>query len=102
MPSINTVGHGEYCTGKTDKYILEGKSNSNASNLFRIVSWNVNSWTVNNCEIREQILAYVKPDIVFVLETKLRDDEKIKMSGFTWYGVNRKSQLKTAKCGSGG
>ena len=24
------------------------------------------------------------------------------MSGFTWYGVNRKSQLKTAKCGSGG
>ena len=39
---------------------------------------------------------------MFVLETKLKNEDNIELTGFTWYGRNRKSQLKTARCGSGG
>ena len=45
---------------------------------------------------------YFKPDIAIIIETKLKNDEKISMPGFHWYGLNRKGQLRSAKCGSGG
>ena len=74
----------------------------NGCGSLRIASWNVNSWTITNSEIRKAILNYVKPDIIIICETKLKDKECIKLEGYKWNGFNRRKQLKTAKCGSGG
>ena len=68
----------------------------------RFVSWNVNSWTDTNSVLRKSILVHVKPDIVFLVETKLKGNNVINFKGYTWYGLNRKKQLRSAKCGSGG
>ena len=68
----------------------------------RIVSWNVNSWTSTNSNLRKQLLEHVKPDIIFIIESKLKGEDVIHFPGYKWYGLNRKNQLKSSKCGSGG
>ena len=70
--------------------------------VLTLVSWNVNSWTYCNSNLRQNVLKYVEPDVIIIVETKLKHAETINLDGFKWYGFNRKSQLKTAKCGSGG
>ena len=39
---------------------------------------------------------------IFVCETKLKMKESINLEGYDWCGFNRRNQLKSAKCGSGG
>ena len=48
------------------------------------------------------ILDLVKPEIIFLCETKLKARALIEYEGYVWPGFNRRNQLKTAKCGSGG
>ena len=68
----------------------------------RIGTWNVNAWTLENSNIRSEILSFIHADIIFVIESKLKYDNVIEMVNYTWFGFNRKHQRKTAKCGSGG
>lgn len=68
----------------------------------RIATWNVNSWTDFNSTIRKDLLKILNPDIIYVIETKLKNNEVIDFNGYVWYGFNRKGQLRTARCGSGG
>ena len=63
---------------------------------------NVNSWTKENCHLRESILLSLHADIIFLNETKLKGKEEIELKGYSWFGHNRQNQLKTAKSGSGG
>ena len=68
----------------------------------RVITWNVNSWTKENCHLRESILLSLHADIIFLNETKLKGKEQIELKGYSWFGHNRQNQLKTAKSGSGG
>ena len=68
----------------------------------RIGTWNVNAWTLENSNIRSEILSFIHADIIFVIESKVKNDNVIEMVNYTWFGFNRKHQRKTAKCGSGG
>ena len=70
--------------------------------MLRLVSWNVNSWTDNNCDLRQKVLNYLVADVIVIVETKLKHDDIIKLHGYQWFGSNRKSQLRSARCGSGG
>ena len=62
---------------------------------------NVNSWTVDNKIPRELCIKKLNPDIIFVIETKKYGQELV-LNEYTWYGLNRGKQLRTAKCGSCG
>ena len=74
------------------------------NNCLHVISWNVNSWTVDNKIPRElcRPIKKLNPDIVFVIETKLKYGQELVLNEYTWYGLNRRKQLRTAKCGSGG
>ena len=68
----------------------------------KIASWNVNSWTNCNCEVRIEILKQIDADIIFINETKLKGNDKLNLPNYKWFGFNRKNQLKKARSGSGG
>ena len=67
----------------------------------KIISWNVNSWTVDNSAKRIEIIRSINPDIILLQETKLTGENKIELPGYVWFGNNRAIK-NTAKCGSGG
>ena len=81
---------------------LDLEYQNRTNDVLRIISWNVNSWSVNNCKVREHVLDYGKPDVAIIVETKLKNNDTITMPGYKWLGSNRKSELKTARCVSGG
>ncbi|VDI68964.1 Hypothetical predicted protein [Mytilus galloprovincialis] len=52
--------------------------------------------------IRESVLNYLNLDIIGVCETFLKNDDNIEISGYQWYGHNRKFKNAKTKRGSGG
>lgn len=72
------------------------------NDTIRIILWNVNSWTCENGQLRKNVLQLLNADIIYVLETKLKGDNVLEWEGYQWYGMNRRLQLRTARCGSGG
>ena len=77
-------------------------TNRDTCTSLNVVTWNVNSWTPANEEPRLKCITSLNPDIIFLIETKLKQDQELTLEGYVWHGLNRKNQLKTAKCGSGG
>ena len=77
-------------------------TNRDTCTSLNVVTWNVNSWTPANEEPRLKCITSLNPDIIFLIETKLKQDQVLTLEGYVWHGLNRKNQLKTAKCGSGG
>ena len=51
---------------------------------------------------REQVVVFSNFDIFYVLETFLKNKETLKIDVYTFYGQNRGTLHKRAKCGSGG
>ena len=63
---------------------------------------NLNGWTQKNKLLRESIINVNNPDIICVSETHLVKTDVIEMSGFRYFGLNRKTlNVKQIK-GSGG
>ncbi|CAG2228878.1 unnamed protein product [Mytilus edulis] len=52
--------------------------------------------------IRESVLNFLNLDIIGVCETFLKNDDNIEISGYQWYGHNRKFKNAKTKRGSGG
>lgn len=67
-----------------------------------MISWNVNSWTQTNGELRAELIKIHEPHIICLQETKLLHDDKITLDGYRFYGNNRNNIKVTATCGSGG
>ena len=70
---------------------------NNTQGNLHVISWNVNSWTSENSKPWEQCIKKLNPDIILVIETKLKQGQTISLEGYVL-----EIQLKTAKCGSGG
>ena len=65
----------------------------------------MNGWSVNDKEsahLRELVINSLKPDILSVNETFLKHNEIITVTGYTWFGHNRKDISSRARRGSGG
>lgn len=73
---------------------------SNVDNL-TLVHWNINGWTVWNCELRKRILLDHNPDIILLNETHLKRNEAIDLQAYTWFGYNQTMHIKAVK-GPGG
>ena len=68
----------------------------------RIASWNIQSWTQCNGQLRESIIKSTGAHIICLSETHLKDNDVISVSGFSRYGNNRSDLHRRAKSGSGG
>ena len=73
-------------------------------NYFKFVLWNGNSWTTFNTEPRKRILNHLKADVIYtsIIETKLKGNDCLSLSIYTWHGFNHMHQCKTTKCGAWG
>lgn len=69
--------------------------------ILTVVHWNINGWTVWNCELREKILLDHNPDVISLNETHLKHNDVIHLQGYIWFGHNRMKHFKAVK-GSGG
>ena len=50
--------------------------------------WNVNSWTNNNNDFRDEILLNLDFDVLGIVETKLKENNNIFLDNYTWIGHN--------------
>ena len=66
------------------------------------MSWNIQSWTNNNCVLRKKVLQNIDPHFICLTETHLKGEETISMNGYTWFSNNRTVLHTRAKTGSGG
>lgn len=58
--------------------------------------WNVSSWArggvsdevhfVEECDIRAKVINFYKPDVVCLVETRLKGDEVARFGGNDWFG----------------
>ena len=47
-------------------------------------------------------MSFLNLDILGVIETHLKNEDSLKIDGYTWFGNNRKQLHINARCGSGG
>jgi hypothetical protein len=68
--------------------------------------WNVRGWNgdpdSDNWKLRKHCVAQSQAHIIAVVETHLKDDNKLDIAGYKWVGQNRKKIHQRAKNGSGG
>ena len=60
---------------------------------------NLNGWTENNKELKEKLIVWGSPDVVCLSETHLKGNEIIAVDGYSYVGLNRKTENRR---GSGG
>ena len=71
-------------------------------NHLLFMTWNINGWTENNKLLRMKIIEGENPDICTLIETHLKNDEEIDISGYKSYTCNRKLINKRSKRNFGG
>ena len=54
------------------------------------MTWNVNGWTLNNTEYRNQLLRKVKPDICCLMEMHLAGNDNIMINDIVFISNNQK------------
>lgn len=65
-----------------------------------LAHWNVNGWTLSNCELRRLLLKSLDPDFISLNETHLCND-MLDFDGFTWFGHNRIAHKRAVKASGG-
>lgn len=65
-----------------------------------LAHWNVNGWTLSNCELRTLLLKSLDPDFISLNETHLCSDT-LDLDGFTWFGHNRIAHKRAVKASGG-
>ena len=70
--------------------------------MLSVATWNVNGWTTYNSLLRAEIIAKFQFDIICICETHLRNNDKVTVDNYIWFGNNRKLLHVNAKKGSGG
>ena len=55
---------------------------NNTQGNLHVISWNVNSWTSENSKPWEQCIKKLNPDIILVIETKLKQGQTISLEGY--------------------
>jgi hypothetical protein len=56
----------------------------------------------DNFYVREQCALFLDFDILGIAESHLRNNDAIYLSGYSWFGNNRKNIHVNARSGSGG
>ena len=69
---------------------------------FTVSLWNLNGWTVSNTELKEGIIKATNSDVVCLCETHLKNNDKITLQDYIFYGHNRQTIHSKARKGSGG
>ena len=70
------------------------KQQNITSDTLHIVQWNVESWTKDNAYLREKILLQIKPDIISVNETFLRNEDVIHLNGYNGWDITEENYTK--------
>ena len=65
-----------------------------------LAHWNVNGWTLSNCELRISLLKSLDPDFISLNETHLCRNT-LDFDGFTWFGHNRIAHKRAVKPSGG-
>ena len=72
------------------------------NNTVYIASWNSSGWSGPNQSNQERIVEYVRPNILFVLETWTTQENAINIEGYRTFNNNRSFLHKNSYKGSGG
>ena len=56
---------------------------------------NVNSWTEDNCTLKEKMILANNPDIVCITETHLQNETVINVENYSYIGLNRLTNKQT-------
>ncbi|MDA8001866.1 MAG: endonuclease/exonuclease/phosphatase family protein [Alphaproteobacteria bacterium] len=92
----------------------KGGSNVNSAGevLVSMLCWNVAGWakggqggkdrSVESNDFRAKVINFFQPDVACLVETWLKDDEKVDYDGYCWFGHNRSCLSRKAVRGSGG
>lgn len=57
---------------------------TSAHDTVSLAHWNVNGWTMRNCELRSVIIHSLKLDIISINETHLVGEDAIDLEGYVW------------------
>ena len=63
---------------------------------------NAGGWTIQNGELREQLVKLSECDIMCISETHLLKMQALNIENYKWFGYNRQLLHKNAPKGSGG
>ena len=63
---------------------------------------NINGWTNENKLLRQEIIKAIDSDIICLIETHLKNNNKLDVDGYVWFGHNRPNIHVNAIRGSGG
>ena len=103
-------GHANWGEGGwSEKWEEEGAA---WNKRLKMCFWNVCGWsgmnggqlvrTVQEQDMRAQVISYYRPDVLALAETWLKGNEVINVQGYKFFGHNRKQLNKKARRGSGG
>ena len=86
--------------------------NSAGEDLVSMLCWNVaglakggrggKDRSVESNDFRAKVINFFQPDVACLVETWLKDDEKVDYDGYCWFGHNRSCLSRKAVRGSGG
>ena len=63
---------------------------------------NVNSWTEDNCTLKEKMILANNPDVVCITETHLRNETVINVENYSYIGLNQLTNKQTRNFGGVG